>query len=70
MYESQVSPITDYIMKTVPGAYLKPLVSEYQKEKGLPVEVIAFGETREICQKKLNEIIKKLEELVFEKNNN
>ena len=70
MYESQVSPITDYIMETIPSVYLKPLVSEYQKEKGLPIEIIAFAETREICQKKLDQIVEKLEELIPKKNNN
>ncbi|MEM2110936.1 MAG: molybdopterin-binding protein, partial [Candidatus Bathyarchaeia archaeon] len=67
MYESQVSPITDEIMKSMPGVYLKPLVSEYQTDKGLPIEIIAFAENREACQKKIMEIIERLEKLVNSK---
>jgi molybdenum cofactor synthesis domain-containing protein len=70
MYESQVSPITDEIMKSMSGAYLKPLVSEYQPDKGLPIEVIAFAENKEACQKKIMEIIERLEKLVTQKNSN
>jgi len=67
MYESQVSPITDEIMKKMPGTYLKPLVSEFQVDKGLPVDIIAFAENREACQKKIEKIVKRLEELVTQK---
>ncbi len=67
MYESQVSPITDEIMETIPGTYLKPLVSEYQSEKGLPIEIIVFAENREACQNKINEVMKRLEDLVARK---
>jgi len=70
MYESQVFPITDEIMKNIPDTYLKPLVSEFQRDKGLPVDVIAFAENKEACEKKMEEIIKKLEERVAQKGGN
>jgi len=71
MYESQVSPIIDEIMKNMPGTYLKPLVSEYQRDKGLlPVEIIAFAEDSGACQKKMEEIIKRLGGSVTQKGGN
>ena len=71
MYESQLSPIIEEIMKNMPGTYLKPLVSEYQRDKGLlPVEVIAFAENNGACQKKMEEIIRRLNECVAQKGGN
>ena len=68
MFESQVSPITEEIMKNTPGTYLKPLVSEYQRDKGfLPIEIIAFSESNQSCQKKIAEITRKLRTLVAQK---
>lgn len=70
MYESQVSSITDEIMKNIPGTYLKPLVSEYQRDKGLPIEIIAFAENDGDCQGKLETIIEMLKERVAQKGGN
>jgi len=67
MYESQVFPIVEEIMQKVPGTYLKPLVSEYQRDKGLPVEIIAFARDKDACQRKLEETIKRLRESVTQK---
>ena len=68
MYESQVSPIIDEIMNDMHGTYLKPLVSEYQRDKGLlPVELLAFAENTEACQKKMKMMIERLKEYVTEK---
>lgn len=66
MYESRVSPITDEIMRTMPGVYLKPLVGEYQREKGLPVDIIAFAENEGKCKVRIDETIEKLRELINE----
>lgn len=63
MYESEISPIAEEIMSKIPGTYLKPLVSEYQTDKGLPVEIIVFAENKEACQKKIMEVMKNLERL-------
>ena len=64
MYESQISQITNKIMSENPGVYLKPLVSEYEREKGLPVDIITFGEDENTCQEKIDLTIKKLKEMV------
>jgi len=71
MYESQLSPLIEQIMKEMPGTYLKPLVSEYQRDKGLlPVEIIAFAESTELCQKRMDEIIEKLGAYVSQRGGN
>ena len=64
MYEEQVSSITDEIMKSIPGTYLKPLVGDYHRERGLPVDIVAFAEDEEACRARMEEAIKKLRELV------
>jgi len=67
MYESQVSPLADEIMKEIPGVYLKPLISEFQSDTGLPVDIIAFATNKEACDIKMEKTIKRLEELVIKK---
>ncbi len=67
MFESQVSPLTEALMKSIPRVYLKSLVSEFIKDKGLPVDIIVFAEAKADCQKKMDETIKKLSELVAQK---
>jgi len=65
MYESQISPVIDAIMKEMHGTYLKPLVSEYQRDKALlPVELIAFADNSEACQKKMAVMIERLKEYI------
>lgn len=70
MYESQVSPIKDEIMKCIPGAYLKPLVGEYRRGRGLPVDIVTFAEDERKCRARMKEVIKKLKEIVTEKGGN
>jgi molybdenum cofactor synthesis domain-containing protein len=67
MFESEVSPLTDEIMKAMPHTYLKPLVSEFQMDRGLPVDIVVFAENGEACRKKMEEAIKRLGELVAQK---
>lgn len=64
MFESQISQITNQIMSENPGVYLKPLVSEYKREKGLPVDIITFGDDKNTCQEKIDLTIKKIKEMV------
>jgi molybdopterin-biosynthesis enzyme MoeA-like protein len=64
MYESQISQITNKIMSENPGVYLKPLVSEYKREKGLPVDIITFGKDKKACQEKIDLTIKKLKKMI------
>lgn len=67
MYESHVSPLTEEIMKEMPGTYLKPLVSEFQSDRGLPVDITVFAESREACRRRLEEAVEKLVKLVTTK---
>ena len=71
MAESRISPIIEEIMKNTPGTYLKPLVSEYQRDKNLlPVEVIVFAEDEEACRKKMKETQERLRELLVQNGGN
>jgi len=67
MYESQISPITDKIMKSMPRTYLKPLVGEYLEEKGLPVDIVTFAEDEKDCRVRMKEAINQLRKLVAQK---
>ncbi len=64
MFESEITPLISEVLKEVQGVYLKPLVSEYTPNLGLPIEVIAFGEDEEHCQKKYEEALGLLTNLV------
>lgn len=66
MVESEVSPLIAEVTKATPGVYMKPLVGEYRRGVGLPVEVIAFGESAEACRNKYEEAVRMLERLVVE----
>ncbi|MEM2905758.1 MAG: molybdopterin-binding protein [Candidatus Bathyarchaeia archaeon] len=67
MYESQVSPLTDEVMKNVSEVYLKPLVGEYQRDRGLPVDIVAFAEDEDACRVRMDEAVRRLGELVAQK---
>jgi len=67
MYESQVSPLTDEVMRGVRGVYLKPLVGDYQRERGLPVDIVAFAEDENACRERMGEAVRRLGELVAQK---
>lgn len=67
MYENQASLITKEITKEISGTYLKPLVGDYHREMGLPVDVVVFAEDEKTCRLKMKRVIKKLRELVQKK---
>jgi molybdenum cofactor synthesis domain-containing protein len=67
MFESEVAPLINQILKTVPGVYLKSLVGAYVPNIGLPVEIIVFDSDEESCQRKYLEILSMFEELVNQK---
>ena len=60
MVESEVAPIIEEIEEKLDNVYLKPLVSEYTPERGIPIEIISFEKTDNDCWK----LIKKTEELL------
>ena len=64
MFESEVAPLINQILKTIRGVYLKPLVGEYMPNVGLPVEVIVFGSDEESCQRTYREALDMFEDLV------
>lgn len=67
MFESEVTPLIRQIMKTMPETYLKPLVSKYQPDVGLPVEIIVFERDERACQQRYEEVIRKFKDLVDQK---
>ncbi len=63
MYENQASLITKEIMKRIPGTYLKPLVGDYNREMGLPVDILVFAKDEKTCRLKMKKAVRKLREL-------
>ena len=59
-YESEISQNIETIMNSIPGVYLKPLVAQYQRERGLPIDIVAFAENKEGCTRKILEAIAQL----------
>ncbi|MBS7622643.1 competence/damage-inducible protein A [Candidatus Bathyarchaeota archaeon] len=67
MVESDLSPIIEDVEREFREVYLKPLVSEYDRITGLPVEVIVFGVNDEACIQRISDVVRFLEEAVREK---
>ncbi|WP_455368233.1 competence/damage-inducible protein A [[Eubacterium] cellulosolvens] len=67
MVESEVAPIIEDIEKTIDNVYLKPLVSEYDPEKGIPIEIISFEKNDNNCLKLINKTKKLLRKAVEQK---
>ena len=67
MFESKVSVLTNQIMQEIPAVYIKPLVGEFDREKGLPIEIIVFAISGEECKIKMKKAIENLRRLVNEK---
>ncbi len=67
MFESKVSILTNQVMQEIPAVYMKPLVGEFDREKGLPIEIIVFAISEEECNAKMKRAIEGLRRLVEEK---
>jgi len=67
MFESKVSVLTNKIMQEVPAVYMKPLVGEFDPEKGLPIEIVVFAMDEKECDVKMKRAIEGLRSLVNEK---
>jgi len=67
MVESEVAPIIEDIEKKIVNVYLKPLVSEYDPEKGIPIEIISFEKNDMYCWKLIEETKILLREAVEQK---
>jgi len=67
MFESKVSVLTNQIMREIPAVYMKPLVGEFDQEKGLPIEILAFANDEKKCDAKMRMTIERLRSLVDEK---
>ena len=61
MVESEVTPIVEEIEKGFGNVYLKPLVSEYVKGSGLPIEILAFDANEEACDRLVRDVVQSLE---------
>ncbi len=70
MYESELTPLINEILKVMKGVYIKPLASEGNREQGLAIEIITFDPTDEGCLQKYQETFTKLKELVIQKGRN
>ncbi|MFH0848577.1 MAG: hypothetical protein V1857_03670, partial [archaeon] len=67
MYESQLAPLISEITKTLEGVYLKSLVAESTREQGMPVEILAFDQSDESCNRKCQAAVTRLREMVTQK---
>jgi nicotinamide-nucleotide amidase len=67
MFESELAPLVLEVNKTVEGVYVKPLVGDSTRDQGLPVEILAFGQSDEACHQKCDLAVGKLKELVTQK---
>ena len=67
MVESEVTPIIDDIIDKIDNIYLKPLVSEYDPKKGIPIEIISFEKYDEDCWKLINKSKQLLQNAVEQK---
>jgi len=67
MFESRVSVLTSRIMQEIPAVYMKPLVGEYNHERGLPIEIMVFAINEEECKAKMKKAIESLRSLIGEK---
>lgn len=67
MFESGISELTGEVMRRIPGVYMKPLVGEFDREVGMPVEIIVFAADEKQCNRKMEEAIERLRRLVDEK---
>ena len=67
MYESKVSVLTNQIMQEIPAVYMKPLVGEFDPEKGLPIEIVVFAINKKECDARMKKAIESLRSLIEEK---
>jgi len=67
MYEPELAPLMATVMKEIPETYVKALIGEYAKDKGLPVEIMAFGPSPEKCVEICDKAVERLIRLAIEK---
>ena len=67
MFESELAPLVLEAAKAVDGVYIKPLVSDSSRDRGLAVEVLAFDHSEEACRQKCDQAVAKLKDLVTKK---
>jgi nicotinamide-nucleotide amidase len=67
MHESEVTPLMTTLMREIPGTYVKALVGQYRDDPGMPIEIMAFGPTEEICDDLCGRAMERLRQLAAEK---
>jgi nicotinamide-nucleotide amidase len=67
MFESEVSPLLQEVMKRLPRTYLKAYVA-MRTETGLPVDIVAYGQDEGAAVALLDEATEILRTLVAERN--
>jgi len=67
MFESKVSELTNKVTQEISAVYMKPLIGEFNPEKGLPIDIVVFAINEEECKAKMKRAIEALRNLVDEK---
>jgi len=67
MHESELTPLMTRVMREVSGTYVKALVGAYKNDPGMPVEVMAFGPTEQVCRETCDDAVERLRSLAAEK---
>jgi len=67
MFESEVAPLLQEVMKRLPRTYLKAYVA-MRTETGLPVDIVAYGRNDAECTALLDQATEVLRALVTERN--
>jgi molybdenum cofactor synthesis domain-containing protein len=64
MYEEELSSIVHNVMDEEEGVYVKPLVSGFKPDVGLPIDILVFSDTERGCGQKMERVVQRLSELV------
>ncbi|HUU26528.1 MAG TPA: molybdopterin-binding protein [archaeon] len=67
MHEPELIPLMTEVMKEIPETYVKALVGEYRQDTGMPIEIMTFGQSEEVCQKICAKAVEMLHRLSAEK---
>jgi len=67
MHESELTPLMTGVMREIPGTYVKALVGEYRSDPGMPIEVMAFGPSEQVCRETCRRALERLRQLAAKK---
>ena len=67
MYEEELSTIANQVTTSQPDVYIKPIVSAYKPELGLPLEILVFGQSENECRRRMERVVHRFSRLVTAK---